>query len=146
MAMITRHLRRFPSALKSLRLRQGIQQKALAIDLGIGAAFLCGIEKGARSPLDDQLLMQVGRLLKLNADEQAQLRSLAHHDRLVHQMELSGASCDELQLISFALTALHHMSPQQRSDWLANVRRLAEHATQVNVMTRHQPEKESAMG
>ncbi|MEO3715505.1 helix-turn-helix domain-containing protein [Roseateles flavus] len=146
MAALTHQLRRFPAALKALRLRRGVQQKAFAIDLGIGAAFLCGIEKGTRAPLDDGLLEQAGRLLELNTDEQAQLRSLAHHDRLVHQMELRGASDDELQLISSALTAWHHMSPQQRTDWLANVRQLADNVVQVSAMTRRRLTKEAAMG
>lgn len=141
----TQHLRRFPATLRHLRLRRGMPQKAFALDLGITPTVLCGVEKGARVPLDDLQLTLASKILELNTDERELLQQAAHHDRLVHQMGLRGATKDELILMSSCLVAWQHMSPQQRTAWLANVQQLADRGEQFAQLARRFSDEEVPM-
>ena len=59
----------FPSAFRDIRMRRGLLQKAVAVELRVDPAVLCSIEKGTRAPLDDQTLSEAARLFNLSETE-----------------------------------------------------------------------------
>lgn len=144
MSRVPQLSRRFPATLRSMRMSRRKLQKSFAIELGIDAAVLCGVEKGTRGPLDDTLLGKASAALELNEQEDQRLRWSAHHDRLTIHLESRGASMEEIRLISSVLTAWHHMEATQRTGWLTNLHQVAESAVLLKAIT-NTPETEVAM-
>jgi len=137
--------RQFPQALRAVRTRRGLLQKAVALDLGIDAAVLCATEKGARGPLSDDRLDLLAQRLSLTDEELYRLRWAARHDRLISQVEGSGASREEALLVSKTLTAWNHMEGTQRDGWLTHVARLADSAVMLRTALSPLPTAEDAM-
>lgn len=136
MSVASNAMRRFPSVLRALRIHRGIQQKAVACELGVAASTYSSIESGMRLPFEDARLSELSRALQLTAEEDGQLRDAARHDRLLHQISSLGATADEVALFSATLTAWTFMPSQQRSQWLYTVQQLAVRARQVEELSR----------
>lgn len=128
-------LLQFPKAFRQMRMRRGLMQKVVALELGLDAAVLCGIEKGTRIPLDETLLARAANLFQLSADEFADMTWAAHHDRLITGLTSKGASDEEILLISESLCAWHHLKSDQREGWLSTVKRLRESARAVATLS-----------
>lgn len=128
-------LLQFPKVFRQMRTRRGLMQKAVALELGLGAAVLCGIESGTRIPLDEAALRRAADLFKLSADELAEITWAAHHDRLITSLSNRGASDEEVLLISESLRAWHYLKSDQREGWLSNVKRVRESAHVVATLS-----------
>ncbi len=128
-------LLQFPKTFRRMRMRQGLMQKVVALELGLDAAVLCGIEKGTRGPLDEAELAKVAELFQLAGDELTELVWAAHHDRLITPLKSRGASEEEVMLISENLCAWHHLKKDQRAGWLSTVKRMRESARAVAALS-----------
>ncbi len=135
----------FPPVLKQVRSSRGLMQKSVAIDLGLDAAVLCGIEKGTRGPLDDRMLQKACELFKLTNDEIDQLQWAAHHDRIIGILDHRGASKSEVALLSASLHAWHHLGPEQRNGLVASLRQISQSARLVSSLTKPNQLMEMAM-
>lgn len=62
--------------LRSLRLKRGLQQKQLAIELGIRAPYISNLEKGSRVYLGEQMLNRLRQVMDLTDEEVARIREL----------------------------------------------------------------------
>lgn len=128
-------LLRFPGAFRRMRIRRGLLQKSVAYQLRLDPGLLCAIEKGARSPFDQETLERAAELLELSKTEQAELSWTAHHDRLVGLLCNRGATPAEIELISASLLAWHHLQADQRDGLIRNVRRLGESAQFISTLS-----------
>lgn len=63
----------FALFLERIRRSRRLQQKQLAVDLGIQASYLSLLEKGRKSPPSKAVLEKLINVLGLNPDEQAEL-------------------------------------------------------------------------
>ena len=142
---VTASTRQFPQVLRAVRTRRGLLQKVVALELGIDAAVLCAIEKGARGPLGDDRLELLVERLSLAEGEAFALRWAARHDRVIGQLEAGGASSQETLLVSKALTAWNHMEGRQREGWLAQMARLADSAVLLRAAVEPANAMEAAM-
>lgn len=128
-------LLQFPKVFRQMRMRRGLMQKVVALELGLDAAVLCGIEKGTRVPLDEASMARAACLLQMSPDELAELTWAAHHDRLIAHISSKGASTEEVLLISENLCAWHHLKTDQREGWLSTVKRMRESAHAVAALS-----------
>lgn len=125
----------FPSAFRDIRMRRGLLQKAVAVELRVDPAVLCSIEKGTRAPLDDQTLSEAARLFNLSEAELNELCWAARHDRLVSALCHKGATAGELALVSAALFASHHLRTDDLPGLINSVQRVGESARMISSLT-----------
>ncbi len=125
----------FPSAFRDIRMRRGLLQKAVAVELRVDPAVLCSIEKGTRAPLDDQTLSEAARLFNLSEAELTELCWAARHDRLVSALCQKGATAGELALVSAALFASHHLRTDDLPGLINSVQRVGESARVISSLT-----------
>ncbi|MDE2402683.1 MAG: helix-turn-helix transcriptional regulator [Burkholderiales bacterium] len=135
----------FPNAFRAIRTRLGLLQKTVALELRVDPAVLCSIEKGARAPLDDTVLAEAARLFRLTNVELAELCWAARHDRMVSTLSNRGATDEEVELISAALFASHHLRSEQLDGLIYSMRRVGESAQLVSSLTSPQGGLEVSM-
>ena len=135
----------FPKIFRAMRVRKGLMQKVAALELGIDTAVLCGTEKGTRGPASAEVLTKAGSLYQLTPEESASLQWAAHHDRLITPLVGNGASHEEVELISAALSVWHHLKVDQRHSWLSAVKRMDESARAVASLSIPQLHEETMM-
>lgn len=135
----------FPRAFRDIRTRRGLLQKAVALELRVGPAVLCSIEKGMRPPMDDSVLAEAARLFRLTDIELAELCWAARHDRIVSALSNRGATDEEVELISAALFASHHLRSEQMDGLIYSMRRVGESAQRVASLTSPQGGLEVSM-
>lgn len=139
-------LLQFPKTFRRMRMRQGLMQKVVALELGLDAAVLCGIEKGTRGPLDEAGLAKVADLFQLRGNEIAELAWAARHDRAIARLTSRGEfSEEEALLISENLRAWHYLKKDQRENWLSTVKRISESAGAIAALSSPTSEMEAQM-
>jgi transcriptional regulator with XRE-family HTH domain len=111
----------FPRTLRKLRRGRGRLQKTLAIQIGVDATVLSGIETGARAPLDVDNIQKAVVTLQLSESEEAELLWAAHHDRLVTGLEQRGGTALEREFLSSGLRAIRHLEPRQIKGLIRNL-------------------------
>jgi transcriptional regulator with XRE-family HTH domain len=125
----------FPRAFRDIRMRRGLMQKSVALELRVDPAVLCSIEKGTRAPLDEQTLSEAARLFSLSDTELSELCWAARHDRLVSGLSQRGATTHEMALISAALFASHHLRADDLEGLITSVKRVGESARMISSLT-----------
>ncbi|WP_230178002.1 helix-turn-helix domain-containing protein [Aquabacterium sp. CECT 9606] len=128
-------LLQFPAALRQARSKRGLMQKTVAQRLNVDPTMLCSAEKGARGPLDAQILGKLAALLKLAPDEAKDLNWAAHHDRAIGALRRHGFTDIELLGISVILSALHGLHGDQQAGLIDYCRQVGQSARLVNSLT-----------
>lgn len=105
----------FPAALQGLRCQRARSQKALALNMGIDQAHLCGVEKGRRPPFSDDVIARLAPFLDLSAAHVDGLLWSAKHDRCVRFVWDTTGSIEEARLVSQVLSAARQLNAGQRS-------------------------------
>jgi transcriptional regulator with XRE-family HTH domain len=137
--------RQFPRVLRSLRTVRGVLQKTVAGVLDLDAPTLCAVERGVRAPLTDERIQRLVPVLRMSAAELDHLLWAARHDRLLAHLETGGATGEELDLMSKALTTWNFMDSRQRQAWLTQVGRMADSASFLHSAVTPDLQREAAM-
>ncbi len=120
-----------PPALRSLRLRAGISQKALALTIGGDQAALCAVEKGRKAALADDVMARAWQALGVSDAERRQLRWMATHGGLVREAYLLRHLPEIAQLISAAMRAYESLPPAARAGLVALLKSKAKSGADV---------------
>lgn len=83
--------------LERVRRSRQLQQKQLAVDLGIQASYLSLLEKGRKAPPSKQVLEKLIRVLQLDDEEQAAMWDSAEQSQRNFQLP------DDLTLIEYRM-------------------------------------------
>lgn len=137
--------RQFSRALRNLRQARGVLQKSVAAVLDVDAPTLCAVERGVRAPLTDERIQRLVPLLRMSPAELDHLLWAARHDRLLANLQAGGATSEELDLMSKALTTWNYMDQRQRQAWLAQVGRMADSASFLHTAIAPELQREVAM-
>ncbi len=140
-----RSLLLFPLLFTRLRKSRGVMQKSAAVDFGVDATVLCGIEKGTRVAFDDEHIKLACEVFRLSDEEGAQLLWAAHHDRLIGHLANKGATETEVAFISTGLHALRHLQPDQINGLIASLQQINKSASLVASLAKSNPLLEVAM-
>ncbi|MGI9351598.1 MAG: helix-turn-helix domain-containing protein [Rhizobiaceae bacterium] len=103
-----------PFGLRMRRLRQkkGVNQKQMAKDIGVSAAYLSALEHGHRGTPSWQLLQRITGYFNIIWDEEEELKKLAEmsHTRVVVDTESLSASATGLA--NFLATEIQNLSEE----------------------------------
>lgn len=134
-----------PPALRSLRLRAGMSQKALALTVGIDQATLCAVERGRKAGLAEEVMERVWRALSVTDAQRRQLRWMATHDGLVREAYLRQLP-EIAQLISAAMRAYESLPPAARAGLIALLKSKAKSGADVRDLESLAADAASAAG
>ncbi|MDD5581459.1 MAG: helix-turn-helix transcriptional regulator [Methylobacter sp.] len=102
----------FGKFLEIIRRSRQLQQKQLAVDLGINASYISALEKGRKEPLSKQVLERLITSLELDDEEQATMWKCGEQSkRTLHLPD--GMMLAEYELVSQLRQQLGRLSQEQ---------------------------------
>ncbi|MEM9278491.1 MAG: helix-turn-helix domain-containing protein [Pseudomonadota bacterium] len=102
----------FGLKMRSLRRQKGVNQKQMAKDIGVSAAYLSALEHGHRGVPSWQLLQRIIGYFNIIWDEEEELRRLAEmsHTRVV--VDTENLSAAATSLANFLANEIHKLSEE----------------------------------
>lgn len=125
----------FPGRLQEARERCATSQKAVAMELGIDQAFLCGVEKGRRPPFSDRIIERLKISLQLKENDSQALVWAAKHDRCIRSVWLVTESEEDTRLVSQLLSTSQMLDRAQRNGLLAYLESLQRSASCLSMLS-----------